>query len=1101
MIVAIGKQAIYNHPDYCWVSKETFMAKRASKILSWDWPSQGYILDDQEKSSEIVVNGKGQTPLEWLETQTAFAFQGKNGRLNLQKETRSRSQAGYWYAYQRQGQRMVKQYLGRSSTVTIEQLENAAQKLASKASNVADEMPPSEAEKAHSLTLSKLPTDLPITASLSPTSTLVLQSPELMLEPKLRLPRLHNSLVARPRLLNRLDEGLERKLTLVSAPAGFGKTTLVRQWLADRYEIYPTTGNIVPKIAWVSLDPGDNDPVRFWRYIITACQASGFLNGQTALEQLITPLQPAYHPVALQVVLVSILNELTRLDGLNLLILEDYHVITSPQLHETLTFFLENLPPSFHLVIITRHDPPLPLARLRGQGELNEIQQADLRFSSQETWDFLQENSSYQFSQETVRQLDQRLEGWAVGLRLLLVALQSSQTQPRFEQLLHTFAGSHRPIQDYFVTEVLDVLPTALQNFILQTSVLERLTPALCAALTGEADSEKWLETLARSNLFLEPLDDSGEWYRYHALFAGAMQQEVRRRFGADTLAELYNRASGWFEQNGLFSDAVETALRANNFEQAARLIEKIVANDHFLVGLHSFKELNEFNTLSRWLKELPTPILRQHPLLCLNYASALFFIFFLEFLVIPPAALAQLQEALDWAAEGWQAQSQRGQLVQVFVFRALLSSMTGDLDKAVAWAKQAEADLPEEEQSWRGMVLHILGTYELYDGQLDRAKRYLNEARVNTDALGNHNFMRANMSLLAWIYREQGELHQADEYMRPVLAEARDLNDKDDIIHSLLGLTELSYEWNDLETTWQQAQELLDLVSHLPVDVSWAQANLIQARILHARGQTAQALQRLHSVLSLIKPPESVLNYQCHREIRLWQARFYLDSGNLAGFEHWVNTLAPVENGVVGKEFEVYSVQRANEILLLSRRFTEQGEWSKALSLLEPLLTEMEAASRFRYAMKIRLNMALALAAGKKLPAARQLLQVVLSQAHIEGFMRLFLDEGEPLAKLLRATPLPIGGKALNLYRQTILAAFDQFRPAAQATSAHEPLSPQEGRVLALLEAGLSYPEIARQLVVSVNTIKTQVKSIYQKLNVNNRQQATEAARQLKSH
>ena len=435
----------------------------------------------------------------------------------------------------------------------------------------------------------------------------------------------------------------------------------------------------------------------------------------------------------------------------------------------------------------------------------------------------------------------------------------------------------------------------------------------------------------------------------------------------------------------------------------------------------------------------------------------------------MPTEALNQILEALDWAMQGWQTANQPGQLAQVFAFRAVLISMNGQLDEALSWAKQALEGLPKAEQPWRGMVLNVFGIYELHKGQIDRAKYYLNEARINTDAIGNHNFMRANMSLLAWAYSDQGELNQSAEYLKLVLADAYEQDDKDDIIHSKLGQAELFYEWDDLEAAWQAAQAVLDLIPPTHNNFDRIQANAIQARILHVRGQTVQALQRLNSELSMITVPESSFDYQYYREVKLWQARFYLDSGNLTGFEHWANTINVRETTSAGHPQEVYPVQQLKEAVLTARWLTSRGEWEKAMALLEPLLSQMQETSRFRYAMKARLSLALALAAGKQLPEARRQLQIVLSQAHIEGFMRLFLDEGEPMANLLKATPLPIAtaGKAVSQYRQKILQASEEIHALSSNATLAEPLSPQEQRVLALLGAGLSYPQIAGQLVV----------------------------------
>ncbi|MDQ2904142.1 MAG: hypothetical protein M3Y81_11380 [Chloroflexota bacterium] len=357
--------------------------------------------------------------------------------------------------------------------------------------------------------------------------------------PKLQPPRLPSTLVPRGRLLARLDRGLEGSLTLISAPAGSGKTTLVRQWMSERDA---STGGSFPAIAWVSLDAGDNDPMRFWRYVITACQT--FQISQAALALLPTRTQALVKPAFLETLLTTLLNDLASLSSKSVLVLEDYHILTSPQLHESVTFFLEHLPATLHVILMSRAEPSLPLARLRASGNLSELSVADLRFSRQETEAFLHQLTSLHLSEVALHHLDIRLQGWAAGLRLLTLSLQEHLTQEEPEQALTRLEGRQRPLLDYFVSEVLAVQPEPLQAFLLQTCMLSRLNDSLCNAVTGRQDGALVLDSLERMNLFLERLDGPGHWYRYHALFAEAMQHIASLRSGEEHLHYSLQQAS-----------------------------------------------------------------------------------------------------------------------------------------------------------------------------------------------------------------------------------------------------------------------------------------------------------------------------------------------------------------------------------------------------------------------------------------------------------------------------------------------------------------------------------------------------------------------------
>jgi LuxR family maltose regulon positive regulatory protein len=904
----------------------------------------------------------------------------------------------------------------------------------------------------------------------------------VLLESKLHPPRLHGSLVERSRLLALLDIGLERKLTLLSAPAGFGKTTLVSQWVADR----KISGRrAFPLVAWVSLDSADNDPVRFWLYVITACQAFQANPGQSALALLTAVQQPPFEPTALEVVLTTFLNELTHLPGRGVLVLEDYHVIASPHIHQMMIFLLDHLPTTLHLVIITRSEPPLQIVRLRARNELCELHASDLRFSREEMAAFLQPVIEFPVSSQAMGKLDDHLEGWPAGLRLIALKLQGHKTQQEVEALLTTFAGTHRPILEYFVTEVLDAQPEALQSFLLHTSILSRLTGALCDAVTGRNDSSELLEELDRTGLFLEPLDEAGQWYRYHALFAESMQHEASRRLGEDALRGCSLKASQWYERQGMLSEAVEASLRAQDVERTARLIEHFIETQHL-------QELHEFHTLRRWLEQLPATIYERRPELSLSYAIALIFEAASDRL--SPAAITRLEEYLKMAEKGFRDEENISKSGEVFALRSLVAWRQEEIIQAETYARQALSWLPADELPWRSASLSVLGRIEQYSGRLDVARQRLQEARELCEIMGNAFARRANTAMLGEVYRGLGKLHLSAAHYGQVLAEAREQEDLDDIGHTQLGLAQLYYEWNQLEEAERAAQEAYDIGNRLEHILFQIQGVIMLARVQHARGQTTSALQRFSAFLSQMRSYNSPRLYG---EVLMWQARFQLTIGNLAAVEHQISSFEIADEAIALN-------YREQEDMLLVRWLLAQDKVDEACEILERLLVTAQELERSGSGLEIQALMVLAHAARKQMREARQRLQTVLMLAHSEGYLRLFLDEGETMAAMLRTVLPQLKDRSLITYLQTILRAFAQERGEQgnsvppESSLLIDPLSVQERRVLRLLAAGRSNLDIARELVVSVNTIRTQVQSIYRKLDVNNRVAASEVARQL---
>jgi LuxR family maltose regulon positive regulatory protein len=904
--------------------------------------------------------------------------------------------------------------------------------------------------------------------------------------------------VSRDSLLARLDEGLAHKLTLISAPAGFGKTTLVSQWLSDsRFSISDfgldstqtsKIQNLKSKIqnrgvGWVSLDAGDNDPVRFWRYILTACQAFDPDLGRSALTLLLTSPQPPF-----EALLTIFINELAQLPGRYVLVLEDYHLITSSQIHELVTFWLDHFPPTLHLIIITRSDPPLPLARLRARGNLYELRAADLRFSLSETQTFLGQALPFPLSPETVEHLNERTEGWPAGLRLVTLTLQGQWDPEKLEQFLDALAGSHRLILEYLIADVFSAQTEPLQEFLLETSILPRLTGSLCDTITGRTDSAGLLEQLERANLFLLPLDAAGQWYRFHALFAEAMQHYARQRLGEARLRELAGKAGHWYEAQGMLSEAVEAALAAQTCDRAATLIEHLIAPR---------LAQNEYHTLRRWLEQLPEDVLQVHPTLCMTYAQSLLFTSNRQ----APAPLEQLQKPLQMAETYWQSAKNEPKLGEVLALRAIVLWWHGDFLKSFVVARQALNLLPESEVQWRGVSLIFLGAEQLYAGQLSAARQTAVQALTLNQAARNIYGVIDTTILLAEVCTRQGELRQAVQLYRQVLTQTEQTPMNRELAQisngrALSGLSTLDLEWNDLEAAEQNLSQALVINDQFPEnDLLQRSPLLILARLHQARGETAQAQQQLHALLAQTKNPWLL------REAEANLARLALATGDLAAVQRWVTTRTEPD--------EIPRLQQEQEALLLARLLVAQGEADAALLVLEQWQAEAQDEGRSHSTLEITILAALAHFARQDLPQAKQALIEALTLAQAEGYQRIFLEEGEPMAALLQTVLPEVKTTPLAAYIRTLLLAFTDLRlpiddlrldstQTSKIQNLIEPLSPQEERVLRLLAAGLSNPEIARELVVSRNTVKTQVQSIFRKLDVHSREEAADVAREL---
>lgn len=896
--------------------------------------------------------------------------------------------------------------------------------------------------------------------------------PDDLLYTKLAPPRVQSSLVPRGALVARLEAGLTHKLTVISAPAGSGKTTLIGEWISERGDAAP--------VGWVALDAGDNDPVRFWRYVVSACRSFDAALGRSTMATLRTTNITSFEGV-----LTTFINELSQLHDRCVLVLEDFHVIVGQEVLDSCAYLIEHLPATLHLVLLARSEPAMPLARLRARNELSEFTGGDLRFTPDEIRSFVQQTLQLTLPAEAIARLEQRTEGWAAGLRLMALALHGRTDSHDAEEILSAFSGGHRYVLEYLIAEVLATQPASVQEFLLQTSLFSRLTGALCDAITGRDDSTLLLTKLERANLFLVPLGDDGRhaWYRYQALFAEAMRHHARQRLAESSLRALMEKASRWYEERGLTEEAIETALAASGFDRAARLIEQSIAKQSH----------TELHTLGRWAEQLPEAVLCNYPDVCFNYARMILFTSDRH----APATAIRLEVPLHWAEQVWRQGKNDARLGQVWALRSMAAARQGDLAHAFAYSREALELLPAHDVYWRGVCLLNAGLEELLGGRIDTAQQRLIEARALCGAAQSLPGVLAATSMLGDACIWLGEFDQAGQFFQQVLAEAVGGDEMlDDQALAWLGLATIAYERNDLDAAEQQAARAQALGTKRANEDTAVHASLLLARLKQARGQTAQATDMLRGLAARIQRPRLL------RQVQGGLARLALSSGDVGTAQH---TPAAQQGTVVDAPgVDPPYVQQEQTVFLAARIHLARGEPQVARLLLEPWRVDARKNGRLRSELEILCLQALASAAQGAEPEAAGTLRQALTLAQRQDFRRTFLDEGEAMALLLQTTLPGLGKRPVATYAMTLLRSFATARPFHAQSTHHpafpmlEPLSAQELRVLRLLAAGRTNPEIAAEFVVSTNTIKTQVQSIFRKLNVNGRDEAAEAARQM---
>lgn len=991
------------------------------------------------------------------------------------RQERGQRGGAYWYAYARISGRRIKRYLGRTSDLTLARLIASTAAEGDRTSgqepkdSLAEGVPQRPLEHGRSGTQVESARHRQSIEKRLPVSREPNRATPLLLTTKWHVPRPTLQRLARPHILARLREGLSVPLTLLSAPAGFGKTVAMASWVETLP--YP--------VAWVSLDASENDPMQFWTYVLTALDQRYAGLASATLAMLSLP-----EPPPLPHMLRRLLNEIAVCPEEVVLMLDDFHVITNPDIHGLLRLLMEHPPAQWHLYLATRVEPPLPLARLRASRQVNELRAEDLRFRPEEVTAFLGEIMRVQLSAGDYQRLAERADGWIAGLQLAGLSLQRHPDPPQF---VATFGGTHRQIMRYLGEEILTAQSEEVQSFLLDTSILGRLCGPLCDALTGRQDGQSLLEQLEQANLFLVALDDAGRWYRYHHLFAEAMQDEARQRLGAEALQTRALKASQWFEQEGLLAEAVEAALDAAAFERAAILLEHFTQPGIFQRSLH---------TLRRWIERLPVETRQTHPAVCFTQAMVIHFTSDRR----DPGILPQILVPLDMAEQCWRATDNRSKVGEALGLRSQLAWWQEDYSEAFLFARRALDYLPEHENYWRGISLYTLGREALFSGDLDLAWQITLEARRRCETAGNGYAERAATLVLADVCARQGKLHESAHLYRQILAQARE--DASDQAAALTNLALLSYEWNDLETAEQQATQALviskqhveDIGRYLTEESLLIPATLVLAQIFCARGQSGQAKRLLDPLATLTE--ERAWNL-LHRAVRQRLARLALHDEDGLAMQQWAATLEP-------GPADLPLLTQEEEALVLARWRIAQGQQDVALDILERWKQGASTQRRRRSELEILVLEALAYFAMNRLHEATHLILEALPLAWADGYRRLILDEGRAMEALLQlALPRAQNGSIAS-YIQVLLHAFASEQGSVRGSSAedpsmpHAPLSPQEQRVLLLLAAGRSNQEIAEALVVSINTVKTQVQSIYHKLGVNSRWQAREAARRL---
>jgi LuxR family maltose regulon positive regulatory protein len=941
-----------------------------------------------------------------------------------------------------------------------------------------------------------------------------------LLATKLYIPPGRPEMVSRPHLVERLKLGLDRKLALISAPAGFGKTTLLSEYAAS-------CGR---PVAWLSLDASDNDPTRFWMYVVAALQTVYQDLGVIAVGMLRSSgVSGTATPPSFESLLTGLINEIAQVPAPFALVLDDFHTISAQPIHQGLTFLLDNMPPparGMQLILSSRADPPWPLARLRARGEMTELRVQDLRFSPEETTAFLNDMLALGLSPQDVAALEARTEGWIAGLQMVGIALQARLSQSGLPQMpfspagqreaesihpvstfIKALTGSHRYILDYLLEEVLEQQSSDVQAFLLQTSILDRMTAPLCDAVSGRDDSQTVLVQLDHSNLFLVPLDHERRWYRYHHLFADLLQRRLEQA-RPNQVPALHHKASQWYEQNGLLAEAVGHALAGGDVDSVARLVEKDA-----LASIYQ----GEVMTLVGWLEALPEEVVRSRPWLSVAYAWALAIAGEIDGV---EAKLGHAEDALERMRtepsrdDGLDEAAARRISGHLLTLRAYTWAVRADVSRAAELLREAVERLADEDPTVRGFATSLLGSVLRWSGDFGAAANAWAKATAIYQAAHDSHGAVMVLCALAALQIEQGQLRTAAGTCRDALQITEAYLQRGGRRLSVAGpayarMSALLHEWNDLEGALGHSRESLELCKRPGQAESLTTSYVALARALQAVGDADGAVHAMQQAAQVA----SKLSSWYATMVAAYQARLWLAQGDLAAASRWA---APLEDTLdLGCEprlldFEQYLTLARVLITLGMQKPRSRGEpekaLAKALTWLAWLLEAAEAAGATGRIIEILVLQAAARYAEGEVTEALTALERALSLAEREGYVRTFVEVGEPVDELLqRAARRGIHPE----YVRKLLAAFEDEKeakgrragpaePRGYADALVEPLSERELQVLRLLITSLSTPEIADELVIATSTVRSHIKSIYGKLNVHSRMDAVQRAEEL---
>ena len=905
-----------------------------------------------------------------------------------------------------------------------------------------------------------------------------------LLATKLYPPPLRSELVSRHRLIEKLNQGLYRKLTLISAPAGFGKTTLIGEWLGAIQKEFKNENQPIYKTAWFSMDKDDNEETRFLNYFVTAIKRIDDPENVIG-ERAFRILQSTQLPQT-NAVLTSLINEIAQIQHKIILIFDDYHMIDSQMIHDGVVFFIENMPPQIHLVISTREDPPLPIPRLRARDQLTELRAADLRFSLSESGEFLTRVMGLSLSEKDNAALENRTEGWIAGLQLAAISLQG---HPDISRLIQSFTGSNRFVLDYLVDEVLNQQPERIQSFLLKTSILDRLCGSLCNELTGQNHSQGILEMLERANLFIIPLDGERQWYRYHHLFADLLRQRLRQTSpGQEPI--LNNRASAWYEQNNFLNEAIEHSLQAGEHKHSAAMIAGI-ADDLWKRGEHL--------KLRGWLEKLTEDWVCIQPKLCIYHA---WFLFSTGLQEEADRYLQAAEQSLIEATQESEISSTHPEITpdldrnllegRLNAIRALAKTWGEDFSTMIRYASSALSLLPIRDP-WRSMAELVLGDAYYYKGEMQASY----QTRLKTAAACQAEddlffYMIANLKV-ATSLREMGKLEQAISICKDQLEFARENGLTNTIFAGwamgLLGI--ILADRNDLEQALKLTTRYVEIAKGNDLGFVGSSYMWLMKTQFY-RGELDAAESTLNELAEIGQ--KHYLPHHISGPLKAWQARLALAQNRLEIYSQVVASSDLEENGVIPLIYD--------EVVLVHTRFLLlQGNYADASRILEPLIEATQNGGSTARLIELLVLQALANQGQGELELAIHHIEHALSLAEPGGFVRFFIDEGPPMARLL--IEALSRGIAKN-YVQSLLAAFPDIEAEQPKTGESPPgdevwieaLSTRETDILKLIAEGLTNQEIASRLYLSLNTVKVHTRNIYGKLGVNSRTQAAAKAR-----